>query len=144
MFIPAIRSKTGIRSRGLKQDETQEAYGGDGYKRGGNDCDLFVIVRYEVDDHSHEGSRGNRPCDEDNVCADDGHPIHIRRFPKLIDTVNPVDNAECHSNRMVRCEPQHDTCRNCDSPSKDIDGWIIAHTLKRASKLFIGSPHGGG
>ena len=144
MFIPAVRSEAGVCRCSFKQDEAQEAYGGDGYERGGNDRDLLVIVRREVDDRSHEGSRGNRPCDEDNVCADDEHPIHIRRFPKLIDTVKPVDNAERDANRMVRCVPQHDACRNRDGPSKDIHCWIIAHALIPAPMLCIGSPEGGG
>jgi hypothetical protein len=40
---------------------------------------------------------------------------------------------------MVRCVPQHDTCRHRNGPSKDIQRWIIAHRLKQTSGLCIGS-----
>ena len=142
MFIPAIRREAWICRCVLKQDEAQEAYRDAGYQRGGDDCNLFVIVRHEVDDYSHKRGGRNRSCDKDDVCADDENPVHIRRFPKFLDTVKPMEDAECDADRMVRREPQHDTGRNRDGPSKNVDGWIIAHRFKQVSKCCIGSPQG--
>ncbi len=141
VFVPAIRTDAEILIRNLNRYKSQEAYGGGGYKRGSNDRDLFVIARYDIDNRTHKRSSGNSPCDKYYVCADNRHPIHIRRFPKSLDTFNPMDNAECHSNRMVRGEPQHDTRRNRDGPSNYINGRIIVHTLKRTSELLIDSLH---
>jgi hypothetical protein len=119
--VPAIQTDVEIRVRNLKQYETQEAYGGGGYKRGNNDRHLFVIARYDVDHHTNKGSSRNSPRDKDNVCANNWHPIHVRRFPKRINTFKPVDNAECHSNGIVSSEPQYETCRNRDDPSEYIN-----------------------
>ena len=65
----------------LKQYDTQGDNGGGGYQRYNNIRHLFVIARYEAENHTHKGSSGNHPRDKNNVCTDNWYPIHIRRCP---------------------------------------------------------------
>ncbi len=102
----------------LKQYDTQGDNGGGGYKRDNSIRHLCVIARYEAENDTHKGSGCNHPGYKNNVCTDNGDPIHIRRCPERINKFFPVDSAECHSNRKGSCIPSRETCRNRDDPSK--------------------------